>query len=164
MLSFLCPKCTINKGNTILFSIRGILHIWNLHYLSIRFDKFRSLVFLEGGVGSIYNFVKKKSINFFYMSLSLFRGLHLILYTPKLTFSFFLSVSNGCFAVTLRGVRTTSSSATSTVRPFGCIRNRKTCLLSNCLADQTKDLYSEKRIYYNQILPPTQIKKVSAWP
>lgn len=105
----------------------------------------------------MYNFVKQKSIIFLYVAL--LRGLHLILYNPKLTFSFFLSVSNGSFAVTFRGVRATSSSATSTVRPFGCTGNKKRLLLSDCLADQTEDSYSGNSIYYNQIIPPTQIKK-----
>lgn len=59
------------------------------------------------------------------MVLSLLRALHVISYVPKLTFSFFLSVSKGCFAGALRGVRATSSSAASTVRPFGCTGNKK---------------------------------------
>ena len=81
----------------------------NLHYPSIRYDKFRFLVFLKWGC----------TCNTLYVTLFI-KSLAYNFTCSQLTFSFFLCVSNGCLAAALRGVRTTSSSATSMVRPFGC--------------------------------------------
>lgn len=71
----------------------------------------------------IHTILRNKKASSFYVIL--LRPLHIISYAPKLTFSFFLSISGGCFAVTLWGVRTASPSANSTVRPFGCTGNKK---------------------------------------
>lgn len=72
-------------------------------------DKFRFLVFLKWGC----------TCNILYVTLFI-KSLAYNFTCSQLTFSFFLCVSNGCLAAALRGVRTTSSSATSMVRPFGC--------------------------------------------
>lgn len=86
------------------------------------------MIILNSGVslnGDTQSYQIQKAL-FFFKSLPLLKILHTMPHVPKLTFSFFLSVSGGCFAVILRGVLTTSSSGTSTVRPFDCKGYKKT--------------------------------------
>lgn len=100
------------------------------------------MIILNSGVslnGRYTTLSNTKSIIFF-KSLPLLKILHTMPHVPNLTFSFFLSVSGGCFAVILRGVLTTSSSGTSTVRPFDCKGYKKTSHHQNGWLAKTKTI------------------------
>ena len=104
--------------------------------------------------GEVYiQFCETEKHHFYIMSLSLLRDLHIISYVPKLTFSFFLSVSKGCFAVILRGVRTTSSSATSTVRPFGCTGNKKNLVIKLLGGSNQRFILKKQHILQSNATP-----------